>query len=677
VIVLALLGLAHAASLDQIEVGGPWGTPTATDATALWWNPAGLAAGHGTRFQLEGAPVLATMNYDRADPNGRDGLSTYQRIGAIPFLGLVSDAGVEGLGFGAGVAVPTARGASMVLDSSTSPPSDGRYAMREGNNQAIHAIVAGAWQPHPVIAFGATGQLAMTEWQALLDSQLTTVYYDRVSAADQDPPYTDRTLEDPRYAATVAYSPLRDRAFTFSGGVHITPIERLAIALTWVNGYRVENTGDVKLYTECPPQADTFGRFVAETAGLCYAEIEATGKVAYNLPSRLQGGVSYETEGGTRLELMGAFVGWSVFDDYDVTMTDVASRNPDLPPETAAALDRTRKQARDAQNTYWAAVDVKHRLNDSWTVGGRALFDRAAVPDHAVSASNFDANAGLFSGLVAWKPTPNLEIGLSGTYHYLALRRVTDSAFGVAYDPGQRNEDRFFYPHTNGDYGSSIFRGGVQLRGQFGKEDYQRNLVFTGGPTPTPAEPTPVMEAPAPEAPVVVEVSAPGPDTTPEVDEPVQEQPGLRVVDTDLTRFPGRAERVAAADWGQAGVPRREVNPALSFAQQQSPAELLSRLWGAYGPPGEVRLAGFTYHFRDRETGLVFAARYLGTLPEYTAPAETLADPRFLPMLQEFDAWLAEQRPGDCELRYTTSAGRRVMGAYNGVAFDKPEPPGP
>ena len=41
----ALIVAAQAASLDLLEVAGPFGTPTATDAAAVYWNPAGLAMG--------------------------------------------------------------------------------------------------------------------------------------------------------------------------------------------------------------------------------------------------------------------------------------------------------------------------------------------------------------------------------------------------------------------------------------------------------------------------------------------------------------------------------------------------------------------------------------------------------------------------------------------------------
>jgi len=42
-VISLLLSTGFAASIDNLEVGGLWGTPTAHDATALWWNPGGAS----------------------------------------------------------------------------------------------------------------------------------------------------------------------------------------------------------------------------------------------------------------------------------------------------------------------------------------------------------------------------------------------------------------------------------------------------------------------------------------------------------------------------------------------------------------------------------------------------------------------------------------------------------
>ena len=88
-------GVAQAASLDNLEMGGPWGTPAATDATAVWWSPAGLAMGHGTRVLIEGAPTFAVINVDRSDPHG--GPDQIRLQGAVPFAGVATDLGLHGL----------------------------------------------------------------------------------------------------------------------------------------------------------------------------------------------------------------------------------------------------------------------------------------------------------------------------------------------------------------------------------------------------------------------------------------------------------------------------------------------------------------------------------------------------------------------------------------------------
>ena len=45
-------GAAGAASLDLLEVGGAFGTPAATNPTAIWWDPAGIAVHGGTQVYV-------------------------------------------------------------------------------------------------------------------------------------------------------------------------------------------------------------------------------------------------------------------------------------------------------------------------------------------------------------------------------------------------------------------------------------------------------------------------------------------------------------------------------------------------------------------------------------------------------------------------------------------------
>jgi long-subunit fatty acid transport protein len=168
----------------------------------------------------------------------------------------------------------------------------------------------------------------------------------------------------------------------------------------------------------------------------------------------------------TRLQVMGGWVQWSVFKDYDITISGAETYNDLKKPETAEVVNQHRLWARENQDSGWIAGDIKGDVKD-FTVGGRILYDRAAVPDEALSPNNYDANEVVFSGLAAWRPIPALTLGLSGSYHLVSTRQVSTSAFGVTLDPATRKEDRWFYPDSNGIYSGSILRLGVQAKAEF------------------------------------------------------------------------------------------------------------------------------------------------------------------------------------------------------------------
>jgi long-subunit fatty acid transport protein len=213
------------------------------------------------------------------------------------------------------------------------------------------------------------------------------------------------------------------------------------------------------------------GRYGAERLGICYASVAAAGGLGYQLPSRVSAAVLIEPVDRLDVTVMGGWVGWAVFTDYELEISDIAARNPDQadPEGLAATLEKSRLRARDARNTGWGGLDVKGEVTDHLLLGGRIVFDHAAIPDHAVSSNNYDANDLMLSGLVAAKPIPQVQVGLSYTYHMLAQRVVTDSGWGVTVEEGPLKEDRWFYPHANGTYNGVIHRAGLQVRTEFGK----------------------------------------------------------------------------------------------------------------------------------------------------------------------------------------------------------------
>ena len=449
------LAVAHAASLDNLEIGGPWGTPTVNDATAVWWNPAGIAAGEGTRIQLEGAPTFATVTQERAAPHGGSDIYTLQ--GVVPYAGVVSDLGVDGLGVGLGLAIPFVRGGAE-----TTEPGPGAFHMRDGDSRAIFAMLGAGYEIADRVAIGVGLALVRSSWTARVDTDTLPSLDAAIAAQGEDAGYTDAMLEDPEYTGTLQFGELSDTTFTFSAGARVKPVEGLVIGVAYIHGAAVDNTGDVTIALGCPPETDTVGRFGAERAGVCDATVHADASVAYVLPNRIHAGVAYSPADAVTLEAMGGWVHWSVFTDFDIGV-----HGSDLDNEEGRAMiEQDRLWARANEDSAWFGLDAKGRLGERWTFGGRVLYDTAAVPDIALSSNNYDADAVMLSGLVAYAPTKTLQFGVSWTHHFLQEREVTDSGFSMTVD-GEPTEDRWNYPHANGVYNGTIDRVGIAARAAF------------------------------------------------------------------------------------------------------------------------------------------------------------------------------------------------------------------
>ncbi len=163
---------ASASGFLVARFGGEHGHPTTSNATAMYYNPAGLALGSGTGVFLDGSLAWRVMEYDRdpgavdnplepgdtgsGTPNTAEGLEanagkgTLTNILGSPFLGITSDFGVEGLGLGLGFYVPF--GGSSVYDQGDHDPAfpgaeDGaqRWWVVQGTIRSLYFTAAGAY----------------------------------------------------------------------------------------------------------------------------------------------------------------------------------------------------------------------------------------------------------------------------------------------------------------------------------------------------------------------------------------------------------------------------------------------------------------------------------------------------------------------------------------------------
>jgi long-subunit fatty acid transport protein len=458
---LLLIGLAQAASLDQLEVGGPWASPTDTGGSAIWWGPGALAGQDGTRFHVEAAPVLAEMRFDRAEPNA--GSDVYTTAGVIPHLSVASDLGRERIGpgklaVGAGLVVPIARGSASEVDNGV-----GRYAMVDGQSQAIYGMAGVAYRPLEWLSVGLVGGAVRSTWRAISDKDTMPSLADSIRQAGGSPTYTDADLEDPDYGVRADFD-LADWAFTGGAGVWLRPHEVLTISASYLHGATVDNRGPVRMDFQCPPQSDTVGRFAAEANGICDSRVSGDATVSYRLPARVNLGAALQRNEKLRLELLGGWVRWSEYEDFEIKIRDPVSETGQLSESTVRSIEQTTWQARDNDNAVWGGLDVKLRPVRYVTVGGRVLLDSGAVPDHALSPNNYDSTVWMISGLLAGHlMDERLTLGASYTGFLAQERSTTESGFWMSLE-SPPEEGRWEYPHRAGTYGSDIHRVGLHLR---------------------------------------------------------------------------------------------------------------------------------------------------------------------------------------------------------------------
>jgi long-subunit fatty acid transport protein len=443
---------ASAAGLDLGPVGGLATTPNGADPAAVWNNPAALATGEGTRLAFDISPVLGGMTFDRdgAAPDGTDHApESFRYAGAVPFLGVATDAGVRGLGLGLAFYVPTGRGAASKEENGPS-----RMFLREGFVGSYHLGAAVAYEIEDVVSLGASASYVLGSWRADLDTEYASALSEELTnlvGAGAAGAVTDTMLEQPDYATRLSFGPLWSHDVTFGAGVVATPHPAVSLGVSYQHGWRAEHSGPVDLTFGCPPEADTLLRFGAEAYGLCGAQLRGSSTMGQDYPRRVRGAVTVRT-GPVDVEVFGGWAQWSVYRDLDITVEELVAVSPDVDPKVIEAANQQRPWARDSQDSFHVGVDLRGKVASRTRVAGRVGFDRKAVPDVALSPNHNDQDtvqAGLFVGQQVGL---GVELGVGWFGMFGAPRTVINSGFSFPIDPAERPADRYWFPTMNGRY---------------------------------------------------------------------------------------------------------------------------------------------------------------------------------------------------------------------------------
>ena len=454
-----LLTTAFAGSYDSLEIGGLWGSPTANGGEAPWWNPAGMAMDSGFRASGELAYSWGNNRFERTGAN--PGTSEMGGGSPVPFVGLVHTF-PSNFALGASLTVPYATGGNEAYRGSNA------YFSRRGSIVAAYGILSAAYAPSDRISFGLSLAGVSNTMSSISDLDTVPDLHTSIADMGEESPYTDADLEQEAYSAIIELKDMSYTTATVGGGVQAWITPNVLFGASFWRGYDVVQSGDITMHFKCPPEADTVGRFGAESRGICHAAIDGNVTSSYTIPHRASGGLTFFPQPWTRVEVMGGWVGWSVQQDLVVDITNVAANNPEMDPTAAALMERKTVMARDLNDSFWGGVDVKHELpNERVLLGGRVLYDSAAVPTDSMNPSNADFNQFLLSGPVAFHNGGAWQLSFSATHHVQQSRTVTNSRYSMTLDPQRMPEERYQAPSANGTYSAQRDKVGATLRVRF------------------------------------------------------------------------------------------------------------------------------------------------------------------------------------------------------------------
>lgn len=429
---------AHAGGFSATRFGGEHGHPATDDPTALYYNPAGLAYGHGTRIEIEGLFVYRTVDYDR-DPGDIDkdnqanpsadyiaatsGHGSLANVIVSPFVGVATDFGIDGFGAGLGLYAPFGGQASWDQNSAykgntTFPGAiDGpaRWSAIEGEQRSVYVSAGAGWRTK-------TGKFGVGGAINLISSSLSLLRARNLDGTDSLLTASGDVQEGR------ALLDLKDLTFSASIGLMFKPTEcaRLGISYQAQPGFG-EMTLDGTLSNRYGA-ADVF---------------ELPVQMRQQLPDSVRIGGVWQATTKASFHFAADYQRWSVFKDQCLVQTGTAvpAKCAFLPYTGAGAaptgyrggLDTANgganvlvNIARDWHDTFSVRAGGSYDLNDKLELNGGLLFDSNAVPDETLEPGLIDTNKVI--GQLGARYGMSSKLTLSGTLGYVAYFARTTSS---------------------------------------------------------------------------------------------------------------------------------------------------------------------------------------------------------------------------------------------------------
>jgi len=351
-------------------------TAQADDASAIYYNPAGLTQLKGTHINAGAYFLNAEFTLSRdAGPDER-----MEKDTVLPHLYVASDFGTEKWRFGLGV--------NNVFGLNEDWDDDGslRLLVNEAQLSLVNIAPTVAYQFNPQFSAGVA----------------LNIYYGRLNLTRN---------------AIVAAPPVPEGQFDYDG-------EAFAFGVTPGMLWKINKRHSVGAYYRSPFSMEFEGDASVEVAGNPAAGPSKT-KAELDFPQSIGVGYAFRPIERWKLELDVVWTDWDTVDELAFSSSNAAFDNQAMPADW------------DSGFTY--RLGTEYQVNPNWTLRAGYAYSDTAVPDSTFSPIIPDSNYHLFS-LGLGYGTSRWGIDLAGQYIHRESHEVAGSVNSPLVDGRWENE---------------------------------------------------------------------------------------------------------------------------------------------------------------------------------------------------------------------------------------------
>ncbi len=445
---------ALAGGYASARFGGEHGHPATDHPTAIYYNPAGLALGTGTRIYIEGLFVYRSASYDRSQdaidnlgtgtPDNADaiaansGQAELSNFLASPFLGVASDLGVKNLAVAAGLYAPFGGQAlwksnDQFADNQQYPGAyDGpqRWSTISGSQRALYVTLAGAYRLPGRVSIGLGANLVQQSLSVLRARNLdgSDDLVDAVGELKEG-----RTLLDGE-----------NTSLSIGAGLLWEANDALRIGLSYQS---TPGFGTSALEGTLTSKLGANPESVTDTTTLL------------TLPDIIRLGLSYRISPRLEVRLSGDYTRWSVFESHCVMVQNDESPHCRAVVEgDTASLDASGNVLayipRNWQDTWGVRGGGSLWVSDAFEVFAGTGFDSSAVPDETLDAGLMDMNKVVSSAGIRYGMLDGAMLLTCGLTNVFYFSRTVEPRTGG--DPLIEQVQQARSPDGAGEYKQSI-----------------------------------------------------------------------------------------------------------------------------------------------------------------------------------------------------------------------------